>query len=321
MNPRPFTARIERKTKVAENVYAFVLALDGTAVQGIEPGAHIDVHLPGGRIRQYSLVDFGQNHNRLEIAILRDADGAGGSVHLCDAYEAGDYLVIGGPRNTFRLDLDRPRYVLLGGGIGVTPLISMASSLARSQRDFVFHICAPTPEALAYHALLTAQPWADRIVYHFSRTAAPSRLDLPSVFASTPTDAQIYACGPARMMDALDLLGRDSPAGRLRTERFAAKTFTEDPSEQGVFIVELRKSKLRFPVSDDSTILQEAVRHGVQAPSSCKTGTCATCLTKVISGELIHRDSCLYPEEQAAGDQMAICVSRAKPGTTLVLDL
>jgi len=309
------------KEQVARDITAFRVA-DGRSLAPAPPGSHIDVCLPSGTVRQYSLI---QEETRApahyEFAVLREADGRGGSVEIVDQVGQGDRIEISEPRSNFELDTSKPRYLLLGAGVGITPLLAMAQALQRVDADFVFHICAKTAHHVAFKDRIDASPYAGRVTYHFSEAAPSSRLRLKGLLASVPDDAQIYACGPDRFLDEIARLGADWPVGRLRVEHFV-NTVEALPDElAGEFTVELRKSEFTLAVPADKSILEALVEAGIAAPSQCKEGVCGTCVIPVLAGEIIHRDACLYEEEHDENSAIACCVSRGHPGSTIVLDM
>lgn len=316
------TAEISSKAQVARNVFAFELSVPAEAFQPAEAGSHIDVHVSGGKVRQYSLVrptEPGDDSYR--IAVLREPDGRGGSLALCDGVEAGDQIDISLPRNHFRLDAGQTHYCLIGAGIGVTPILSMAHALYARGASFEIHLCARSPDHLAFHDEIRSAPWAGRVHYHFSEEAASGRLDLAAFLPGLDAGTQVYACGPERFLDELSNLTRGWPIGRVRQERFSAAPDETGESGTGNFDVAIKSTGQVFSVGSDESILEVLEANGFEIDVSCTEGVCGTCLTGVVEGEPVHRDSCLYEEEQAEGKIMAVCVSRAKPGSTLVLDL
>ncbi|HEV7436013.1 MAG TPA: PDR/VanB family oxidoreductase [Pseudorhizobium sp.] len=314
------SALVADKRQVASKIWTFKLAVEPEAFIPARPGAHIDVHLPSGQVRQYSLCRVPEP-NGYDIAVLREPDGRGGSLELCDRVSVGDRLQISGPRNNFALESGKRHYVLVAGGIGITPLLPMAETLSKAGASFEFHICAARPEAVPFRSEIDTAPWSARVIYHFAEADPSTRLIVPEMVKAIGTDAQLYVCGPGRMLDAVQEATQGWPAGRLRIERFAPIEIAIDPADEGSFSVQAHKSQKSFYVQADTTLLDALLAHDVYVDSSCHEGTCGTCVTKVLSGDLIHRDSCLYPEEQAAGNVMAVCVSRARPGTTLILDV
>ena len=318
-------AKVIEKSVVGKDVCAFTLAPLEGSFPPARPGAHIDVHLPDGSVRQYSLTRAARpgetTQPTYEIAVLREANGRGGSAAMCDAVRAGDEVRISPPRNNFELEADKPFYLLLAGGIGVTPLLAMARELHARKADFQLHVCARTPDHVAFYDDLRQGALRDRAVFHFSETAPSSRLDLSVLLSAAPDGAQVYACGPQRFLAAVDDITCGWPVGRVRKERFSADPDTTAPEEGGVFSVRLARSAIEIEVPANKSLLEALNDAGVKTESSCREGVCGTCVAPVLSGDILHRDACLYDEEKAANTAIACCVSRGKPGATLVLDL
>lgn len=206
--------------------------------------------------------------------------------------------------------------VFVAGGIGVTPFVAMSRAAAGSGTDFVLHYAGRTRARLGFAAALVEQH-GERVQLHLSEE--DTRLDVAALVAALPPEAHAYACGPSRLIEAVERAWVDRPAGQLHVEHFEAKAFGP-PVWQEPFEVELALTGVTFEVPLERSILEVVEEQGVLVVSSCRSGTCGTCETPVIDGEIEHRDSVLAPDEQAAGDTMMICVSRAA-GPLLVLDL
>ena len=319
------SAKVIEKSVVGKDICAFVFApLEGRFPPAL-PGAHVDVHAPGGPVRQYSLTRAARSGETTqasyEIAVLREPNGRGGSAAMTDTVRVGDEVRISPPRNNFELEPDKPFYLLLAGGIGVTPLLAMARDLHVRKAAFELHVCARTPYHAAFYDDLCNGPFRDNTVFHFSETARPSRLDLAGLLAATPAGAQVYACGPQRFLAAVDDSTRGWPVGRVRKERFSADADAAAPEGGGAFSVRLARSAIEIEVPANKSLLEALNDAGVEMASSCREGVCGTCVAPVLSGDILHRDACLYDEEKAANSAIACCVSRGKPGATLVLDL
>lgn len=320
MTSSTMPAKVVAKDRGGTDIWSFVFEVEESAFAPAGAGAHIDVKLPSGLIRQYSLVREPRD-GVYEIGVLREEHGRGGSKELCDLVAVGDALEISGPRNNFPLEPGRARYLLIGGGIGLTPLLAMARSLHERGSPFDFHICAKTPETLPFRAEIERSAWAERVFVHYSVGSAAERLDLPALLGATAPDTQVYICGPKRMLATADEITRSWMPSRLRTERFTPADVIISAEDQGSFEVVAARSGKRFCVAHDVSLLAALKLNGIAIDSSCHEGTCGTCVTPVLSGELVHRDSCLYDDERESGKLMAVCVSRARPGTELVLDV
>ena len=314
--------RVARRTLEAEGICGLELvAADGMPLPAFAAGSHVDVHLPGGIVRQYSLCNDPAETHRYQIAVLRDPGSRGGSAAVHDLVAEGDALRISAPRNHFALAADAPRHLLLAGGIGVTPILCMAERLAQLGASFRMHYSGRSAQRMAFRARIAAAPFADRVQLHFDDGAHAQRLDIAAVLAAAEADTHLYVCGPQGFMDAV--LGTARQQGweekRLHWEFFAAA----DAGPRGgdaAFEVQLASSGRVVSVAADQSVTQALLAAGVEVMVSCEQGVCGTCLTRVLAGEVDHRDAYLTPEEQAANDQFTPCCSRAR-GARLVLDL
>jgi len=272
------------------------------------PGAHVDLHLPGGHLRQYSLCGDPADRERWQVAVLREPEGRGGSACVHDKVAVGDELPVGGPRNHFPL-VDAPAYLFVAGGIGITPIRPMLGELDRRGRPWRLVYGGRTRASMAYLDELSG-----REQVAVGPQDEVGLLDLDAVLDAAPADAAVYCCGPEGLLRAVE---QRVPAGRLHVERFAPKPVRV---EAAPFEVTLASSGRTVPVPAGCSILAALEGAGVAVLSSCQEGTCGTCETGVLDGVPDHRDSVLTPAEQAAGDVMMICVSRAA-SPRLVLDL
>jgi len=315
-------AKVLSKEAVATDVFAFRLEVDDLKCQP-QPGAHIDVHLGKDLIRQYSIVSAQGSDSTtvLRIGVLKGEGGRGGSVYLCDKVKVGDILPISNPRNNFELDLIQKSYHLVAGGIGITPLLFMAERLHILGRTFVFHVLGRTPEKLGFYEEIRDAPYSDRVKFYFSGVDTPNRMDVEASFLQMPEEAQIYACGPAGLLEEIDRVSEGWPLWRVRCEKFSGAEVSCEEGEQGDFKVQLAKCGTILDVPANKTLLEVLRDHGMDVPSSCEEGVCGTCVTQVVSGDIIHKDACLYDEERNTNTVIACCVSRGEPGTALVLDL
>ena len=297
-----------------------LVPVDGSALPGFSAGAHIDVHLPGGLVRQYSLCNPPGETQRYRIAVLRDAASRGGSATVHDQLQVGTVLDIGTPRNLFELDPAAPHHLLLAGGIGITPLLAMAEQLAAQGGAFTLHHATRSRERTPFVAQLATAPYADRVHHHFDDGPATQKLDLAATLRSAPAGSHLYVCGPTGFMEAVLAEGRAQgwDEARLHREYFAAAP--TGTAGDGGFELELTSSGRVIPVAADQTALAALLAAGLDIPMSCEQGVCGTCLTGVKSGVPDHRDQYLTPEERAANNQFLPCCSRAS-SARLVLDL
>lgn len=302
----------------------FAFRFEGTrrALPACEAGAHIDVHLPSGLIRQYSLTRATDDNGRYEIGVLRDDAGRGGSVELCDTVRVGDALKISAPRNNFALHPSHGRYVLLAGGIGVTPLLSMARTLDARGAQYALHVCARTPERAAFRREIAAEAIANHITYHYDQVPDATPLDIATFVGALRTSDHLYACGPTGFLDAVEAAARSLPPRHFHQERFKSNLTPLDQSAAGEFEVQLKPDGPVYAVPSDASILETLRDQGVAVPQSCLEGVCGTCIVPVLkSGDINHRDTSLYPDEQEKNSAIALCVSRGAPGSRIVLDL
>ena len=297
-----------------------LVAADGGALPAFTAGAHIDVHLPGGLVRQYSLYNAPGETGRYRIAVLRDAASRGGSAAVHDQLQPGTELHIGTPRNLFALQASAPHHLLLAGGIGITPLLAMAEQLWAQGEAFDLHHCTRSRERTPFIAHTAAAPFAARVQHHHDDGAPGQRLDLAATLAQAPAGTHLYVCGPTGFMDAVLSAARTAgwPEERLHREYFAAAP--ADTSGDGGFELEIASTGRVIPVSAGQSALAALLAAGLDIPMSCEQGVCGTCLTGVKAGTPDHRDQYLTPEERAANNQFLPCCSRAS-SPRLVLDL
>lgn len=320
MSAAELTVRVARRRQEARDIVSFELvAADGGALPPFAAGAHIDVHVPGGYVRQYSLCNAPHERHRYLIAVLRETASRGGSAAMHERVRERDLLTIGAPRNRFALATGAARHLLLAGGIGITPLLSMAEQLAATGADFALHYCARTRERAAFYGRLRSSAFAARVHFHFDDGDAAQRLDAPRLLAAQPLATHMYVCGPAGFIDAALHAARAAgwDEARLHQERFAAAAVA---ASDAAFEVEIASSGEVIVVPPDRTVVQALAAAGIQIPTSCEQGICGTCLTGVLRGVPEHRDQYLTEAEQAAGDRFLPCCSRAK-SARLVLDL
>lgn len=312
--------RIARKVVEAVDICSFELVdVDGGALPAFSAGSHIDVHVPGGFVRQYSLCNDPDERHRYLIAVLRDAASRGGSAAM-HTLEEGQVIRIGDPRNHFPLVADAKHSLLLAGGIGVTPILCMAERLAHADVTFEMHYCTRSRERTAFVDRIGAGSFADRVHLHHDDGPLAQRFDAARVLATAEDVTHLYVCGPTGFMNAVLEAARAAgwPDERLHREYFAATP--HDTCGDGAFEVQIASSGAVIPVPAGWTAVAALAAHGVVVPTSCEQGVCGTCLTRVLDGTPDHRDMYLTPDEQARGAQFTPCCSRAR-SARLVLDL
>lgn len=308
--------RIIAKEVVSDGVVSLTLTHpDGKRLPDWAPGAHIDLLLPSGETRQYSLCGNRWDPYSFRVAVLREPSGRGGSAYIHDVLAVGDLVGVGGPRNNFSLTPAR-RYLFIAGGIGITPLIPMIAQADLMGIEWILLYGGRTRSTMAF--LHELSEYGDRVV------VAPQDevglLDLPTWLSAAATDeSRVYVCGPEPLLQAVDWCCAGWPVGKLRMERFVPKEQSA-PTRTTPFEVELARSAVTVTVTPDGSVLDAVQRAGVNVLSSCREGTCGTCETAVLAGRPDHRDSILDDAERESGNCMFVCVSRSC-SDRLVLDL
>ena len=292
---------------------------DGGLLPPFSAGSHIDVHLPDGLIRQYSLCNPPNERHRYLIGVLNDPASRGGSLSLHRQVHPGTHLQISEPRNLFPLAENAGRTLLFGGGIGITPVICMAEQLTEDDQPFELHYCARSAEHAAFSKRLQQSEFADRVHLHWD-DQPDTRLDALAVLANPQSDAHLYVCGPPGFMQHIldSARAQGWTEEQLHREYFTAAPM--DTSNDGSFSVEIGSTGQVFAVPADKTVAQILESNGIDIPLSCEQGVCGTCLTRVLKGIPDHRDLFLTEAEQALNDQFTPCCSRSKT-PVLVLDI
>lgn len=310
---------IARRFDTPDIVVLDLAAAGGGRLPDFAAGAHIDLALGDGLIRQYSLCRMPVADGTYRIAVLRDPHSRGGSVAV-HRLEPGTRLRISPPRNHFPLVPAEPA-LLFAGGIGVTPLLAMAEQLHDAGTPFALHYCARTRPAAAFLDHLAGVAWADRVVLHFDDGDRAQRLDAAAVLRAAPGDAHAYVCGPGGFIAHVCDTARSAgwPDTRLHSEYFTAPD-AGAPQAGAAFQVRIASTGAVIDVGEDDTIAKALLRHGLAIEVSCEAGVCGTCLTGVLEGCPDHRDYYLDAREKAQNDQMMLCCSRAL-SPLLVLDL
>jgi vanillate O-demethylase ferredoxin subunit len=280
----------------------------------------VDVHLPGGLTRQYSLCNDPKETHRYLIGVLRDPASRGGSQAVHDLVQEDQVLQISAPKNHFALVHEAKKSLLLGGGIGITPILCMAERLAVMGADFEMHYCTRSPERAAFRQRIASSVFANQVQFHFDNGDAVQKLNLATLLSAPKAGCHIYVCGPKGFMDAVLKTARDTgwPEGQLHYEFFAAEVLKSEADAS--FEVKLASSGRSITVTKDQTVTQALSAAGVEIQTACEQGVCGTCLTRVLEGVPDHKDQYLTTEEQASNDQFLPCCSRAKTAC-LVLDI
>jgi phthalate 4,5-dioxygenase reductase component len=309
---------VAAREQIAQDIHLFELvSADRGELPEFAPGAHIAVRAPNGELRKYSLCNDPNMRDRYAVAIKREADGRGGSIGLIDATAKGDQWLITPPVNNFALHPRAPSYLFIAGGIGITPIMSMVRHLrATAGKPFRLAYCTRSPEATAFRDELGTPELRRQVRIHHDGGDLACALDLWPLL-ERPTGAHLYCCGPRGMMQAVrDMTGHWS-ASAVHFESFADATATRKPEDQA-FSVRLARSGSVVEIPPNLSILETLRSRGHALASSCESGSCGTCRTRLIDGEADHRDLVLTDAERA--DNIMICVSRAR-SAELVLDL
>ncbi|MBK8085459.1 MAG: Rieske 2Fe-2S domain-containing protein [Devosia sp.] len=309
--------RVARKWAAGEGVTGLELAALEGHLPTFQPGAHIDLHLPNGLVRQYSITNGPGELLAYRIAVKREPGSRGGSAAICDELRVGDVVAISEPRNNFPLRRDATQSILIAGGIGATPLLSMAKALQRSRLGFAFHAFARSEALLPLADELEAL--GDDLVRHLGLDPDETAAQIRDILGPYSFSRQVYVCGPAPMLELTRSLAAELgwPDEAVHFEYFS-NTRPIDTSSS--FVVELARSALSLTVPPGKSILEVLRENGIAAPSSCEQGACGTCLTRVLKGEPEHQDVYLNASERAANTTMMTCVSRAR-SARLVLDI
>lgn len=307
--------RIKSAVWEAPNVISYELRpTDGGELPEFTAGAHIDIRLPNGLVRSYSLINSQSERHRYVIAVQKDRESRGGSKWIIQNFRPGEILAVNEPRNNFQLNDDAEKSVLIAGGIGITPILSMIDRLNATGRDWELIFCSRTRSSAPFLERLQGHP---RVRLHFDREPGAEMLDLNSLVRAVPIGAHLYCCGPLTMLEAFEQAAKDRASETVHVEYFTAK---DPPATEGGFVVVLAKSGREITIPAGKTILAALRDEGLNVPHSCTEGVCGTCETRVLEGVPDHRDRILTDKERLANKTMMICCSGAK-SEKLVLDL
>lgn len=319
MTTELLTVKVAKRAQEATGIITLELVDPaGNDLPAFTAGSHIDVHLPKtGNLRQYSLWNSPSETHRYCLGILRDPDSRGGSLEIHDSVKEGDLLKISHPRNHFHLQEGAAeQFILLAGGIGITPLLSMAQRLSDLGKVFELHYCSRSEQRTAFVDKLKNSAYAENVKFHFDDAGDEQLLDIPSLVGTQPEATSLYVCGPQGFMDAvIDAASSWNPTD-VHREYFSVN---EDHENDSSFKVMIKSTGQVIDIPEDSSITEVLEEQGIDIPVSCEQGVCGTCMTSVIEGDIDHQDFFLTDPEKEAGDVILPCCSRAKG--TLVLDL
>ena len=313
--------KVARKKQEALDICSFELVpADGGALPAFVAGSHIDVHTPGGPVRQYSLSTAPGDHSHYRIAVKKEPESRGGSKAMHETLNEGDLLSISVPRNNFALVPAAKHHLLIAGGIGITPLLGMARQLSRAGADFSLVYFSRSVAHTAFHDLLSAPEYRGRVTFHYALEPEHVRAYLRRMLWTRPPDGHLYLCGPRLFMDLVEA----TAAPTWAPDAVHLEYFSADPASlagpKGSFVVKLARDGGEFEIAEGRTIIEVLAEHGVMVDTSCEQGVCGTCLTGVLEGLPDHRDVFLTDAEKCTNDRMTVCVSRALT-PRLVLDL
>ena len=323
--------RVRQITFQATDINSYELVHpEGDDLPEFTAGAHIDFHFRDGSVRQYSLCNDPRERRRYVIAVLRETNGRGGSLALHERLHVQRLVSVGKPRNNFALAPDASRFLLLAGGIGVTPIKAMVHQLERTGVEYILHYCAKGPAQTAFRDEFDPLAAKGRIFYHHDGGIPEKGLDIAGLLQRCEPGTHLYYCGPPGFMAACKRATSHWPDGTVHFEYFTAAAAPkstmsgaeiEDAGTHAVglgFQVKIASTGAVFTVPNDKSITKVLAEHGIVIETSCEAGLCATCKVRYLSGEVDHRDLVFSEEEHA--EYLAACISRAK-SSLLVLDL
>jgi len=306
--PQMLPLRVTRNDRIADGIHMLEFRdAGGQPLPEFSAGAHIAIRAPNGLLRKYSLCNDPAERDRYLVAIKREANGRGGSCNLIDNAKAGDELMVAPPVNDFGLPRRAQDFLFIAGGIGITPIMAMIREVQRQGKRFRLFYCSRSPETTAFLDELSAPEFKDQVVIHYDQGDPARSLDLKPVLAERKNREHLYCCGPRPLMEAVRQMTDHWSSTAVHFEAFSDAE-THKPTDKP-FKVRLARSGGVIDVPTTKTILEVLREHGLEVPSSCETGTCGTCRTKLIAGVADHRDLVLAEHERA--DTIMICVSRA----------
>lgn len=311
--------KISEITEVAKNIKSFTFEpIDNNPLPEFTAGSHIEITLPSGKKRCYSLVNPQYETNQYQIAVKQEENGKGGSKEM-HQLTTGEIVEVSVPRNNFVLYEQAKRFKLISGGIGITPMISMAHRLEELDKHFEFHICAKEESEVPFTYQLKHWSFAPMVEMHLDKNGKSS-IDLTKVLSQPDEDTLIYICGPAGFMNWVKTTALEIgwSKNNIKQELFAADTSNAAPPKP--FEVVLNKTGKTVTVPKNMSIIDAVEMHGVKIDYSCLQGTCGTCVCNVVEGEVDHRDAVLSEDEKLESKQICLCVSRAK-NDKITLDL
>jgi vanillate O-demethylase ferredoxin subunit len=292
----------------------------GAELPPFTAGSHVDVALPNGLVRSYSLLNDSRERRRYVVAVLREEAGGGGSAWMHARVKPGDTLSVGEPANRFEIDEGGDHAILIAGGIGITPILSMAERLEELGIDFTLYYCTRSRAETAFLEHLESR-FGKRAILHHDEGITERNLDVAGLLRVREPGTHVYVCGPPGLIGAVRAAAKEWPQGTVHFELFGAVRAGKGAhAENAPFDVHLRRRNVTLHVPADRSILDVLAANGVKVRTVCKDGFCGTCTTRYVAGNVDHRDGVL--DEEGRKSTIQVCVSRAVPGgEPLVLDL
>ena len=308
--------RVTRNERIADGINLIEFrALDDTPLPQFAAGAHITIRVPNGLLRKYSLCNDPAERDRYQVAVKREANGRGGSANLIDRTKVGDQLMVIPPVNDFALPPRAQDFLFIAGGIGITPIMAMIREVKAQGKRFRLFYCSRSPETTAFTDELSKPEYEGLVTIHHDQGDPSCSLDLKPILAERKNREHLYCCGPRPLMEAVRHFTDHWSPTAVHFEAFS-EAETHKAGDKP-FKVRLARSGKVLEVPVTKTILEVLRESGLEVPSSCETGTCGTCRTKLLAGEADHRDLVLADHERK--DQIMICVSRAR-GDEITID-
>jgi len=320
-NQQLLNLTVNEVTDIAQGVRCFeLIAGDNSILPPFSAGAHIDVHIEPGLIRQYSLCNSEHESHRYLIAVKREQNGRGGSSRLHQLFATGSPATVSLPRNNFPLDLAQSDYLLIAGGIGLTPILAMAHALELANKAFTVHIFVRSEDFLPFGVTLSQLPFSRRIKIYYDSEKPLLERNITQIIGKPNINRSLYICGPGAFMSHIINAATDQrwPKSAINFESFSAEPAAK--ANNHPFELTLSRSNITLTVAADESIVDAVQRANITIPISCGQGMCGTCVCEVLEGEIEHRDSIFSDAEHANGRQLTACVSRAK-GAQLILKL
>src|SRR6185369_10606017 len=308
--------RVTRNDPIAEGIHLIEFRdAEGKELPQFSAGAHITIRVPNGMLRKYSLCNDPSERDRYQVAVKREVSGRGGSSTLIDRTKPGDDLYIAPPVNDFALPQRAQDFLFIAGGIGITPIMAMIRQVRKEGKRFRLYYCTRSPETTAFFDELSKPEYKDMVVIHHDHGDPTCSLDLKPVLAERKNREHLYCCGPRPLMESVRAMTDHWSSTAVHFEAFSEADIHK--ATDRAFKILLAKSGKTLEVPADKTIMEVMREHGYEVPSSCETGTCGTCRTKMLAGEADHRD--LFLAEHDKANTIMICVSRAK-GDEITID-